>query len=134
MLFSTSLFGIDANQVAKEFGFYRSFTKAKSDALKEQKQLLVIVVHQKCPWCRRFVKRTLSKRAILDLLHNKFVTVILDRDLDRGSYPEVMASKVTPVTFIVNPSTQKIVDTLRGYQPDSKFEPYLRELAQRGVQ
>jgi thioredoxin-related protein len=92
-----------------------SYEQTKQIALQNQKTLLIVMKTQYCGWCRRLVNKTMQDPEVKKLLDEKYEVKIIDRDRDRGKYPEEFYVNFVPVTFVINPQTSEVEHEIIGF-------------------
>jgi thioredoxin-related protein len=123
MLLSSGLFASNALTEAKKIGAQTNYATAISKAQKENKILVMVIVHEHCRWCGRLIDRTLSEESVKKELKN-YVTLIVDHD---GTYPNVFKEDLFPAIFYIDAKSQKSIYTGVGYVDP---EGFLRNLAE----
>jgi len=73
ILFITSLFSFELNWI-------NNYDEALKLAKKEHKDIYLFIGADKCPFCKKFKEKTLSKKFVIDKLNENFITVYLSRD------------------------------------------------------
>lgn len=106
-LFISSLFGAEVDKFAKETNYYRDYNSALAVAKKENKMLMLLVVADYCPWCKKFERKTLKKKDISDFISENFIPVVIDNKRDKGMYPKEYNTPLIPSVYFINPQTEK---------------------------
>jgi thioredoxin-related protein len=97
------------------------------DALKkgiEQNKPVALFAHSPfCPWCRKMEAETLSDNEVIEYLNENFifVTVDLSLSMDIEDVPGKFLPEGTPTTYIIDPKTQELLYSLRGYKNKKSF-------------
>ena len=108
----TSLFSNEATDLADKLHYLKSYDKAFASAKKEQQLLMLIIVEDGCHWCKKFARTTLSNKDVQTKLQT-VTKVIVDKEDDVAFDYE---PHFFPMTYFINPQTNKVVDTAYGYQ------------------
>ena len=108
-----------AENFAQEMGYETSFKTAIAKAKKEHKNVLFVLVANYCPWCRKFEERVLMKKDVNDLIHKKYIPLILNRE--KGEFPKEFAKDMTPIVHFINANTQKSYHNVVGYNNREEF-------------
>ena len=98
-----------------------------ADALKqgvEQNKPVVLFAHSPfCPWCRKMEADTLSDEEVIEYLNKNFifVTVDLSLSMDIEDVPARFLPEGTPTTYVIDPKTEELLYSLRGYKNKQSF-------------
>ncbi|MBU0631190.1 thioredoxin family protein [bacterium] len=110
-------------QSYKEFavmrGYETDYKTAIAKAKMEKKDLLFVMVANYCPWCKKLEKRKLAKEQMNDLIHKKFIPLILNRE--EHNFPKQYESAVIPMIYTVNYEDEKIKEKSMGFTEISEF-------------
>jgi len=109
--------------IAQSLGYETDFAKAVSLAKKQHKKVMLVLVANYCPWCRKFEELVLRKTDVNALVHEKFVPVILNKEKD--AFPAELNISFTPVVHFVDPDTLKSYHTVAGYNSREEFLHWL---------
>ena len=106
---------------ASEVNYSRDYNSALKVAKQQNKPLMLVVVGDYCPWCKKFERKTLNSSLIQDQVKKDFIPVIIDKVKDKGNYPPEFYSKLIPTVFFIDPKTQKHVYESLGYSKKTVF-------------
>ena len=111
-------------QVQKEdfplaMNYETNYKKALAKAKKENKNVLFVLVANYCPWCRKFEERVLMKKDVNELIHKKYVPLILNRE--KGNFPKEFSKSMTPIVHFINAKTGKSYHNVVGYNNREEF-------------
>jgi len=110
---------------AKVMGYEVEYDAAKKRALKAGKPLMVFMTTSYCPWCRKLENRILSQVEIDAKIKEQYVPVMLNLDKDR--YPSALGkTRFTPIIYIIDPTTEKILHQFTGYSSREDFLQLLK--------
>jgi len=109
ILISVTLFSANIDTFATEEGYYRDYQKGLALAKKEKKLLMLVMVADYCPWCRKFERKTLSNTIVAAKIKNDFIAVIMDKVLDKKHYPKVYETPLIPVVFFIEPKQETVL-------------------------
>jgi len=100
-----------------------SYTDAIEQGIKEKKSVVLFAHSPFCPWCRKMEADTLSNQKVIQLLNEKFifVTIDLSTDIETEDVPKRFLPQGTPTTFVIDPTTQEVQFTMRGYKKAKSF-------------
>lgn len=117
LLTALSLYANEASVAAKKLGYLNSFDEAIAKAKKENKMVMLVLVRDGCPWCKRMEEGTFNDSFITDETKN-FVNALVDKN---DPMPEDFRTPVVPVVYFVNPNTKEILWDLVGYKNVGDF-------------
>jgi len=126
-LFICSLFAAEIDNFAKEMNFYRDYDLALAEAKKADKPIMLVIVADYCPWCRKLERRTLESDAIKTRL-NEVVSVIMDQKYDADRFPKMFLTPRKPTVFFINPNTGEHFYESIGYVKKDEFADTLDEV------
>jgi len=112
-----SLLAIDAESAAMDLDYSENYKSALAKAKKENKNLMLVVVQDPCPYCGKLVENTLSDPEVKKALEG-YVGVILDK---KGEMPSQFHTAMVPMTFFINPKTEEAVWESLGYAKKPRF-------------
>ena len=127
-LFSLSLFGAHIDEFAQNMGYERDYAKALAKAKKESKPLMLVVVGDTCPWCRKFERKTLSQQRIAFDVAQNFIPLIIDRKHDEGTYPALYNAPRIPTVYFIDPKEEKYFYESMGYVKLNDYANLLNEI------
>ncbi len=116
-----SLYAHDAATAAKNLGYLNSYAKGISKAIKEHKMMMLVIVRDGCPWCKKLEKESLSNPTIKDKIH-KYVKVVIDTN---AKMPKYYKTPITPVVYFIEPKTQESTWEAFGFR---KVKEFLRDI------
>ena len=117
----TFAFSAQLDKFASEVQYSRDYNSALKQAKEQNKLLMLVVVGDYCPWCKKFERKTLNSSLIQGQVEKDFIPVIIDKAKDKGNYPPEFYSKLIPTVFFINPKTQKHVYESLGYSKKTVF-------------
>ena len=127
LLLTCSLFAAEIDEFAKEMHFYRDYDLALLEAKKTDKPIMLIIVADYCPWCRKLERRTLASNEIKARL-NEVVSVIMDQKYDADRFPKMFLTPRKPTVFFINPKTGEHFYESIGYVKKDEFADALDEV------
>ena len=119
LLLSVSLFAMNYKDFATQMNYEIDYKTALEKAKKENKELMVFMVANFCPWCIKFEKKVLKKEQINANIHKKYVPLILNRE--EGKFPKTFETAMIPTAYFVDPKTEKISQKVVGYHNRATF-------------
>ena len=99
--------------------YERNYDAARAKALKEKKLLFVLYVKDGCPFCTRLEEEVLTDRHVRKYINENFVPVIIN-EYDKG-YPKFLYSYIAPVSYVIDPKTNKILKKIIGYMEVDQY-------------
>ena len=121
LLAFTFAFCAQIDDFASEVNYSRDYNSALKLAKEQNKLLMLVVVGNYCPWCKKFERKTLNSSLIQGQVKKDFIPVIIDKKTDKGKYPPEFYSKLIPTVFFINSETQKHVYKSIGYSKKVVF-------------
>jgi len=119
-ILSFSLFGANIDDFASKVNFSRNYKSAFAEAEQTNKPLMLVIVTDDCPWCKKLERSTLDtkdvKKELLDV-----VPVIVDSKYDRDNFPAKYVAKRTPTIFFIDPRQNKKFYENVGYLKKNDF-------------
>jgi thiol-disulfide isomerase/thioredoxin len=106
---------------ASEVNYSRDYKTALKAAKQQNKPIMLVVVGDYCPWCKKFERKTLNSTLIQSQVKKDFIPVIIDKSKDKGKYPPEFYSKLIPTVFFIDPIIQKHVYESLGYSKKTVF-------------
>jgi len=100
-----------------------SYTDAIEKGVKQKKHVVLFAHSPFCPWCRKMEINTFENEKVITLLNEKyiFVSIDLSTELETEDVPNRFLPQGTPVTFIIDPTNQENLFTMRGYKAPKSF-------------
>lgn len=122
-LLSLMLYANEASTMAHKLGYLNSYTAALSQAKKENKLLMLVIVEDRCHWCKRFERTTLQQASIQKKTAS-FVRVIVDK---HEKIPLFFQTSFVPVAYFINPKTGEAIVESIGYHDEARFTKKINE-------
>jgi len=100
-----------------------SYADALEKGVKQNKSVLLFAHSPFCPWCRKMEAETLSDNEVIEYLNKNFifVTVDLSLSMDIEDVPAKFLPEGTPTTYVIDPKTQELLYSLRGFKNKKSF-------------
>jgi len=121
LIIYTSIFAAKIDDFAKEASYYRDYNTALSISKKEKKIIMLVLVADFCPWCKKFERKTLEHKAIIKLVDKNFTPIIVDNYRDKEHYPKKFSSSRLPTVYFIDSSTQKVLSKSSLYLKKNDF-------------
>ncbi len=117
LLLATALFG--------GVKWQEEYKDALALAKKEHKILYVFISAGECPWCHKFLTKTLTQKPIYERLNQDYININLVRDFDE--IPSQFATRPVPRHYFVDNSGKIIYEDL-GYFDAEIFSEILNHV------
>jgi len=115
---------IDEQNFASEMGYETNYNEALKKAQKLKKNVMLVLVSNFCPWCRKFEQRVLLKNEVNKIIQKNYVPVILNKE--RDPFPKEFDTGFTPIIHFIDYKTQKSYHHVIGYNNKDEFTYLLR--------
>lgn len=112
-----SLYAYTATKTAQELHYINSYNQGIALAKKEHKMVMLVVVKDHCPWCKKLEQKTLRNTKIQQAT-SKFVKILIDRN---QNMPDCYHTPIVPVVSFIDPATQETQWESYGYRTVDKF-------------
>jgi len=123
LLFSTlslqAYFWDDYKVFAKYMHYETNYDKALQKAKNEHKPLFMVVVTNGCPFCEKLMDRILTKDYVREYIGKKYVTLIMNKEQQK--VPTKYLRLFEPVTYIIDPDSEQIIDEIDGYMQEEYY-------------
>ncbi len=121
LIISSTLFGSNIDKFASYMGYYRDYNEALNKAKEENKILFIVQVGDYCSWCRKLERKTLQNSIVAVKINQNFISLIIDRNIDKGRYPNALYSKRVPNIYFIDSRNEKIIKEVAGYKTKNDF-------------
>lgn len=115
---------INEENFAAEMKYETNFDEAVKRSKKEQKNIMLVLVSNYCPWCRKFEQRVLLKEEVNSVIQNNYIPVIINREKD--PFPKEFDTGFTPIVHFIDYKTQKSYKNVIGYNNKDEFTYILK--------
>ncbi len=115
------LFAAHIDTFAQEMNYSRDYNSALAQAKKENKMLMILVVGDYCPWCKKFERKTMKRKCVDAKVKADFIPVIIDKYKDKGKYPEQFYSPVIPSVYFVDARNEESLHQSVAYMKKDEF-------------
>lgn len=117
------IYAAQIDEFAAEVNYLRNYEMAIKTAKKQNKIVMLVVVGDYCPWCKKFERKTLKDSAVMAKVDESFVGIVIDKYKDKGKYPQEFSAPLIPAVFFINPKDQKsLFETVAYMKPDEFIE------------
>lgn len=125
LLFLVTAHGSQIDDFAKEANYLRDFSISLASAKKEQKVLMLVVIADFCPWCKKLERKTLSHQNVAKKIEQNFIPLIMDKEWDKKKFPKEFQTKSVPSLFFIEPREEKEIYRISSYENHKVFEKNL---------
>lgn len=115
------VYAAQIDEFASEVDYLRDYKTAVKLAKEQNKPVMLVVVGDYCPWCKKFERKTLKSSVVMKKTNTEFVAVVIDKYKDKGNYPEEFYSSLIPAVFFVDPASEKSVWKTVAYMKKDEF-------------
>jgi thioredoxin-related protein len=115
---------IDEQHFASEMGYETNYEEALKKAQKLKKNVMLVLVSNFCPWCRKFEQRVLLKHEVNSIIQKNYIPLILNKEKD--PFPKEFDIGFTPIIHFIDHKTQKSYKHVIGYNNKDEFTYILR--------
>ena len=107
---------------SQELHWTNDYSKALLKAQKEHKLVYVLIVSDRCKWCKKFEDTTLQNKEIKERVNQEFVTVLLSRE--RHYIPKNFEISPVPRHYFVDAQGNILYSSL-GYRKKEMFHFFM---------
>lgn len=115
---------INEENFASEMKYETNYDEAVKKSKKLQKNIMLVLVSNFCPWCRKFEQRVLLKNEVNEIVQNNYIPLILNKEKD--TFPKELDTGFTPIIHFIDYKTQKSYHNVIGYNNKDEFIYLLR--------
>ncbi|MFT7859648.1 MAG: thioredoxin family protein [Sulfurimonas sp.] len=118
-----------ANDDFATLGYETNYDAAVKKAQRVKKPILLVLVANFCPWCRKFEENVLRKKEVNTIIQNNYVPLIINKE--KGGFPKELDIAFTPITHFINYKTLKSEKMVAGYNNKDEFLYTLRNFTSK---
>jgi len=115
---------IDEKNFASEMKYETNYEEAVKKSKTTHKNIMLVLVSNFCPWCRKFEQRVLLKNEVNALIQKNYIPLILNREKD--PFPKELDAGFTPIVHFIDQKTQKSYKNVVGYNNKDEFTYILK--------
>lgn len=112
------------HEFASVMNYETNYEEAVKKAKKLHKNILLVLVANYCPWCRKFEQRVLMDKNIDKLIQDKYIPLILNKEKDE--FPKEFNSSFTPIMNFIDYKTLKSYKNIMGYNNKDEFTYFVK--------
>ncbi len=109
----------DYKDFARLMKYELDYDKARKRAIEEKKQLFVLYVKEGCPFCTKLEEEVLTDRYVREFIKKNYVALIVNEY--HKNFPDYLLSSIAPVSYIIDPKTERIVKKFVGYMEVDQY-------------
>lgn len=122
-----SLYSAKIDDFAKKANYERDYQSALIKAKKENKMLMLLVVADYCPWCKKFEKKILLNKSVSDMVQKNFIPVVIDKIKERGLYPDKYNTPLIPTVYFIDPSNENTLHNTVAYMTKKEYKKNMQQ-------
>lgn len=115
---------IDEKNFATEMHYETNYEEAVKKSKKLHKNIMLVLVSNFCPWCRKFEQRVLLKKEVNDIIQKNYIPLIINREIKE--FPKQFDTGFTPIVHFIDWKTQESYQNVIGYNNKDEFTYILR--------
>ena len=116
---------ITEDNFASEMKYETSYKKAVKKAKEMKKDIMLVLVANYCPWCRKFEQRVLLKEDVNDIIQKNYIPLIINKEKD--DFPQELNMSFSPIVYFIDHKTLKSYERVVGYNNREDFLYFLRK-------
>ncbi len=118
LLFFITLSILSSDLLATGLKVATSYKNAIEQGKAQNKHIVFFVKSNHCPWCEKMEEETFSDQRVIYLLNEQYIffSVNMSYKNEIKNIPAEFIPRGTPTTFIIDPHTQELLYTMRGYK------------------
>ncbi len=113
--------GNHIDDFAAKAGYLRDYNYSLQLAKKENKLLMLVVVADFCPWCKKLERKTLLNEDIAQIIEQNCIAVVVDKNWDKESFPQEFSNYSIPAVYFLEPNNQKDIHHILSYMTHKEF-------------
>jgi hypothetical protein len=129
LLCYVTLFASHIDDFAAKMSYSRDYATALSMAKKEDKVLMLLVVSNTCPWCRKFESQTLEHATIDAIIKADFIPVIVEKNADKPNFPKRYHATRIPTVYFIDPNSEELLFESMGFVRMGEYKETLEDIA-----
>ncbi len=110
---------VDDNSFAAAMGYETDYETALMKGKKAQKNIMLVLVSNYCPWCRKFEQRVLLKKEVDAVIQKNYIPLIINKEKD--PFPKNLDKAFTPIVHFIDYRTEQSYKSLLGYNSKEEF-------------
>ena len=115
---------IDEHNFASEKKYETNYQEEVKKSKKLHKNIMLVLVSNYCPWCRKFEQRVLLKKEVNAIIQKNYIPLIINRE--KEPFPKEFDTGFTPIVHFIDYKTQKSYKNVIGYNNKDEFTYILK--------
>lgn len=115
---------IDEKNFATEMHYETNYEEAVKKSKTLHKNIMLVLVSNFCPWCRKFEERVLLKKEVNDMIQKNYIPLIINRE--KKEFPKQFDTGFTPIVHFIDWKTQESYQNVIGYNNKDEFTYILK--------
>lgn len=115
---------IDEHNFASEMKYETNYQEAVKKSKKLHKNIMLVLVSNYCPWCRKFEQRVLLKKEVNAIIQKNYIPLIINRE--KEPFPNEFDTGFTPIVHFIDYKTEKSYKNVIGYNNKDEFTYILK--------
>lgn len=110
---------VDEKDFALAMGYETNYEEAVKRAEKAHKDIMLVLVSNYCPWCRKFEQRVLLKKEVNEMIQKNYIPLIINKEKD--PFPKRFDMAFTPIVHFIDYKTKESYENIVGYNSKDEF-------------
>ncbi len=115
----------DESDFAKAMGYETNYEAAVIKAKQTGKDIMLVLVSNYCPWCRKFEERVLLKKEVNAIIQQNYIPLIINKE--KEPFPKNLDQAFTPIIHFIDAKTLQSRDSVVGYNSKDEFMYLLKK-------
>lgn len=115
----------DEADFAKAMGYETNYATAVKKAQKSGKNIMLVLVSNYCPWCRKFEERVLLKQDVNAIIQQQYIPLIINKE--KEPFPKNLDQAFTPIIHFIDHKTLQSYESVVGYNSKDEFMYLLKK-------
>jgi hypothetical protein len=120
---------ITEDNFAVAMGYETNYKKAVLRAKKEKKNIMLVLVSNFCPWCRKFEQRVLLKKEVNAMIQANYIPLIINKE--KEAFPKQLDMSFTPIVHFLDYKNEQSYERVVGYNSREEFLYFLKKDTQK---
>ncbi len=120
---------IGEEDFASAMKYETNYKQAVKRAQKEHKNIMLVLVANYCPWCRKFEQRVLLKNEVNTLVQANYIPLIINKE--KEPFPQKFNKSFTPIVHFIDYKSLESYESVVGYNNRDEFLFLLKKGAKK---
>ena len=113
-----------SKEFALQYGYTNDYQKALQLSKQTNKQIMLMISTESCPWCRKLESSTLRNAQVNNYIQKNYIPMSVIREVD--TYPSKFKAPAVPAIYFID-SSENETGKIIGYKPPEKFLEKLKD-------